>query len=108
MVSRISHAQIGMLGVHLAAAEFIRRGFIVAPTSRGAFGADLLVTDTMCQKAWSIQVKTRSSKVFNQWMVGKAVKVSASPNFVYVFVGFEKDQPMFRNCSPHPGYVLHG
>ena len=54
--------QIGMLGVHLVAAEFIRRGFIVALTSREAFGADLIVTDAQCGKAWSIQVKTTGRK----------------------------------------------
>jgi hypothetical protein len=53
------------------------------------------VTDAMCQKAWSIQVKARASKVYDQWIVGKAVKVSASPSLVYIFVGFEKDQPVY-------------
>ena len=59
MASIMAPAQIGVLGVRLAAAELIRRGCTVAPTSPGAFGADLLVTDVMCQKAWSIQVKTK-------------------------------------------------
>ena len=35
----------GMTGVYLVAAELSKRGFIVSPTSRGAEGADLLVTD---------------------------------------------------------------
>jgi hypothetical protein len=35
----------GMQGVHLVAVELTRRGFVASPTSRGAFGADLLVTD---------------------------------------------------------------
>ena len=34
----------GMTGVYLTAAELSKRGFIVSPTSRGAEGADLLVT----------------------------------------------------------------
>ena len=39
----------GMIGVYLTAAELSKRGFIVSPTSRGAEGADLLVTDQECQ-----------------------------------------------------------
>ena len=35
----------GMRGVYLVAAELSKRGFIASPTSRGAQGADLLVTD---------------------------------------------------------------
>jgi hypothetical protein len=31
----------GMLGVYLTAAELVKRGFIVSPTSRSALGADL-------------------------------------------------------------------
>jgi hypothetical protein len=50
-----SKAQMtGMLGVYLVAAELSGRGFIVSPTSRSAFGADLLVTDQQCKKAWSV------------------------------------------------------
>jgi hypothetical protein len=51
----------GMLGVYLVAAELSRLGFIVSPTSRSAAGADLLVTDQECQKAWSVQVKTNKN-----------------------------------------------
>jgi hypothetical protein len=95
MASKITPAQIGMLGVHLAAAELIRRGFIVAPTSRGASGADLLVTDSSCQKTWSVQVKAKAAKTCDQWIVGKFVKATASPSLVYVFVSFQDDQPEF-------------
>lgn len=85
--------QIGMLGVHLVAAEFIRRGFIVATTSREAFGADLIVTDAQCGKAWTIQVKT-TGRIQNWFNVGKYSNVS-SKNHVYVFVSFKDDQPDF-------------
>jgi hypothetical protein len=44
----------GMTGVYLAAAELSHLGFIVSPTSRSARGADLLVTDQGCRKAWSV------------------------------------------------------
>ena len=85
--------QIGMLGVHLVAAEFIRRGFIVATTSREAFGADLIVTDAQCGKAWTIQVKT-TGRTQNWFNVGKNSNVSYK-NHVYVFVSFKDDQPEF-------------
>jgi hypothetical protein len=55
----------GMRGVYLVAAELTRLGFIVSPTSRSARGADLLVTDQECQKAWSVQVKTKSEPASN-------------------------------------------
>jgi hypothetical protein len=85
-----------MLGVHLAAAEFIRRGFIVAPTSRGAVGADLLVTDASCKKTWSIQVKTRANKTYDSWIVGRNVKSTASASLIYVLVSFVDDIAQFR------------
>jgi hypothetical protein len=95
MAGNTDNAQRGMLGVHLVAAEFIRRGFIVAPTSTGAFGADLLVTDTECRKAWSIQVKTRTAPLFRQFLVGATAKTNTSPNLIYVFVSFKSNEPVF-------------
>jgi len=65
------HQMTGMLGVYLTAAELTRLGFIVSPTSRSAAGADLLVTDHQCKKAWSVQVKT-NSKPMNFWLLSKA------------------------------------
>src|SRR5579864_5589241 len=38
----------GMLGVYLTAAELTQLGFIVSPTSRSAFGADLLGGPFLC------------------------------------------------------------
>ena len=76
----------GMQGVFLAAAELSRRGFIVSPTSRSAAGADLLVTDQLCRKAWSVQVKTNAGpKPF--WLVSSHTAELKSPSHVYVFVG---------------------
>ncbi len=48
--------QTGMRGVFLVAAELTARGLMASPTSRSAFGADLLVTDQGCLKAFSVQV----------------------------------------------------
>lgn len=75
----------GMLGVYLTAVELVRRGFIVSPTSRSAMGADLLVTDQKCQRAWSVQVKTNASSA-SFWLLGHHALELASDTHVYVFV----------------------
>jgi hypothetical protein len=80
----------GMLGVYLTAAELTKLGFIVSPTSRSAFGADLLVTDQRCRKAWSVQVKTnRKAAAF--WLVNAHAGDSYSDSHVYVFVNLRGD-----------------
>jgi hypothetical protein len=63
----------GMQGVHLAAAELSKRGFIVSPTSRGAFGADLIVTDQSCNRVFSVQVKN-NKKTFTFCLLNKKAK----------------------------------
>ena len=83
------HQMTGMLGVYLVAAELSKHGFIVSPTSRSAAGADLLVTDQKCQKAWSVQVKT-NNKPANFWLVGAKAKEIASDSHMYVFVNVGK------------------
>ena len=80
----------GMLGVYLVAAELSRRGFIVSPTSRSARGADLLVTDEQCRKAWSVQVKT-NGKPANFWLVGAHAARLKSESHLYVFVNIRGD-----------------
>ena len=82
----------GMLGVYLTAAELSRRGFIVSPTSRSARGADLLVTDQECQKAWSVQVKT-NGKPTNFWLVGAHAATLKSDSHIYVFVNIRGNDP---------------
>ena len=72
----------GMTGVYLVAAELSRRGFIVSPTSRSAFGADLLVTDMKCQRSWVVQVKTNAS-TFRFWLLGRHVHEPRSRNLIY-------------------------
>ena len=75
----------GMLGVYLTAVELTKQGFIVSPTSRSAMGADLLVTDQQCKKAWSVQVKT-NAKAAGFWLAGRGAKNTFSPSHIYVFV----------------------
>lgn len=82
----------GMQGVFLVAAELSRRGFIVSTTSRNALGADLLVTDQGCQKAWSVQVKTNNRRA-NFWLTGKKAMTLHSPSHIYVFVNLHKTKP---------------
>ena len=85
----------GMLGVYLTAAELSRLGFIVSPTSRSAFGADLLVTDQRCRKAWSVQVKT-NRRAASFWLVNAHTGASYSESHVYVFVNLKGESRLAR------------
>jgi hypothetical protein len=85
----------GMLGVYLVAAELSKLGFIVSPTSRSAAGADLLVTDQKCNKAWSVQVKSNRERP-NFWLLGLHATELVSDSHIYVFVNIgHKDRPEF-------------
>ena len=75
----------GMRGVYLAAAELARRGYVVSPTSRSAAGADLLITDDSCQRAYSVQVKTITGG-FNYWLLNSKAGKVASRSHLYLFV----------------------
>jgi hypothetical protein len=79
----------GMRGVYLVAAELCRRGFIVAPTSRSARGADLLVTDQNCDRAFSVQVKT-NARTFTCWLINIRAKALVSRTLIYVLVNIKK------------------
>lgn len=79
----------GMRGVYLVAAELSRLDFIVSPTSRSAIGADLLVTDQFCQRAYSVQVKT-NARTFNYWLLSAKAKQVVSGTHMYVFVNLRK------------------
>jgi hypothetical protein len=74
-----------MRGVFLVAAELSKQGFIVAPTSRGSAGADLLVTDNFCRRAFSIQVKT-NTRNFGFWLLSQKSREITSPTHIYVLV----------------------
>jgi hypothetical protein len=90
---RVNGQLTGMRGVYQVAAELSRLGFIVSPTSRSAIGADLLVTDQKCKKAFSVQVKT-NSKGSTYWLVGKKAKDMVSKSHIYVLVNFCKDRQL--------------
>lgn len=83
----------GMRGVYLVAAELSRIGFIASPTSRSARGADILVTDQLCQHAFSVQVKTNADAP-NFWLVGQhAQQTPPSKTHVYVLVNLFSHRP---------------
>ena len=77
--------QTGMRGVYLVSAELAKLGFIASPTSRSSFGADILVTDSKCNKAYSVQVKTNAA-TFAYWLLNKDSKDLKSNTHIYVFV----------------------
>jgi len=80
--------QSGMRGVYLVAAELARRDFVVSPTSRSAAGADLLVTNQSCSRAYSVQVKT-NTVAFWGWLVGSHAKTLRSRSHIYVLVNLK-------------------
>jgi hypothetical protein len=75
----------GTRGVYLVAAELSRLGFICSPTSRNAAAVDILVTDEVCSRSFSIQVKTNTN-IFSYWLLTKKAKEIMSPSYFYVFV----------------------
>jgi len=86
----------GMRGVYLVAAELSRLSFIASPTSRGAAGADILVTDQSCKKAYSIQVKTNASRG-NFWLLNKGAEKHVSESHIYVLVIIRKLKDRDKN-----------
>jgi hypothetical protein len=88
---RANGQMTGMLGVYLTAAELIKLDFIVSPTSRSAFGADLLVTDRHCRDAWSVQVKT-NRKAASFWLLNAHAADLSSESHVYVFVNLRGEE----------------
>jgi len=85
--------------VYLTAVELVKRGFIVSPTSRSAMGADLLVTDQRCRKAWSVQVKT-NAKTAKFWLTSPTMRDMVSPSHIYVFVNVP------RNAKSAPKFYV--
>jgi hypothetical protein len=80
----------GMRGVYLVAAELSKHGFITSPTSRSAHAADILATDAECKRAFSVQVKTKSTKA-SYWLLHRDDKRFVSDSHIYVFVNIRGD-----------------
>ena len=93
----------GMQAVYLTAAELTKRELIVSPTARSAFGADLLVTDASCGRAWSVQVKAnRGRPTF--WLLNKHSEEIKSRSHVYVFVNL--GQKNARQMKKPPDFFV--
>ena len=88
----------------MVAAELSRRGFTASPTSRSAFGADLLVTDADCKRAFSVQVKTKTTQG-TYWLLSNDYKRLASRSHVYVLVNIKKD-PLLPQFFVIPSRVV--
>ena len=93
----------GMQGVYLVASELTKRGLVVSPTSRSAFGADLLVTDQSCKRAWSVQVKTNVGRP-TFWLLNKHSAKTISDSHVYVLVNL--GQKNARQLSKGPDFYV--
>ena len=84
----------GARAVYAVAAELSRLGLIASVTARNAKGADILVTDVDCKRAFSVQVKSSRATRNWHWLVGKELHFSKS--LVFVFVHFpEEGEPEF-------------
>ena len=90
----------GMQGVYRVAAELTRNGFIVCPTSRSAYGADLLITDQECQQAWSVQVKTNAGRPAF-WLLNKHAGKMKSETHVYVLVNLRQEDHRQKREEPN-------
>jgi len=75
----------GMRGVYLVAAELTRLGFITSPTSRSAWGADILATTQDCIRSFSVRVKTNGTRA-NFFLLGKHANSISAKSHVYVLV----------------------
>lgn len=98
--------QTGMQGVYLVAAALSRQGLIASPTSRSAKGADILVTDSECARAFSVQVKTNGKKG-SFWLVGEHALSLRSESHIYALVNLTDDSGAFE-CFVVPSQTLAG
>ena len=80
-----------MAGVYFVAAQASLHGMIASPTSRGAMAADLLITDSECKRAFSVQVKT-NKVTFGFWLMGKRCIELVLPALVYALVNIRKEE----------------
>lgn len=83
-----------MAGVYFVAAQASLRGLIASPTSRSAMAADLLITDSECKRAYSVQVKT-NKVTFGFWLMSQRCREMVSPTLVYVLVNLKREGPEY-------------
>src|SRR5690348_8729518 len=80
----------GMAGVYFVPAQASLRGLIASPRSRSAMAADLLITDSECKRAYSVQVKI-NKVTFGFWLMGQRAREMVSPGLVYVLVNLKRE-----------------
>jgi hypothetical protein len=95
----------GMRGVYLVAAELSKRGYIVAPTSRGAMGADLLVTSLDCSRSFAVQVKANTSRS-SFFLIGKKA-AECSDQSIWVMIDI-RDSRKEGESDRVDHYILSG
>src|SRR5262249_14817804 len=84
----------GQRGVFLVAAELARLELTVAPTARNVRGADLLVTTGDNRRAFSVEVKTISTRR-NYWLMPAPAQMTRSRSHAFVFVDAHAAPPQF-------------
>lgn len=89
----LSKQTSGARAVYAVAAELSRLGLIATVTARNAKGADILVTDESCKRAFSVQVKSARTKW--SWLVSEILSEARSHVFVFVYFP-EEGQPEFH------------
>jgi hypothetical protein len=104
-IERRNGHMTGMQGVYLTAAELTKNGLIVSPTSRSSFGADLLVTDEKCKRAWSVQVKTNYGRP-TFCLLNRHSEQTASPSHVYVLVNLCRKNARQQKLHPSPDFYV--
>lgn len=90
----LDRQQSGMYGVFLVCAELAKRGWIVSPTSRNAYGADILASDRECTQAIAIQVKCQKGNP-RFWLMSRGAQKLNAKSFVYVLVNLNGGNPRY-------------
>ena len=94
-MSKIDKKTIGDIGEHLAAAELLKRGYVVRIV--GGKTIDLLVENKEGTKMTRVQVKTKLKKNKDFWTLGRKDENLDQTNLVYILVSLNdfKGEPEF-------------
>ncbi len=89
-MSELTRSHISIAGAHFVAGELSQRGHVATLTPRNTRGIDVLVSKLDGSKSVSIQVKTSSAKLrenyTRSWSMGKKDENIFSDYLFYVFV----------------------
>jgi len=88
--SRSTYNITGVSGEYFVAAELSRRGWIATVTLKNTPNIDVIATSLDGSKSLNIQVKTRSIKNKQGWILNKSIETLMSQkNFYIVFVALK-------------------